>query len=389
MFVVYKKKEISSKNSPKKSKIFSNIPFSPLIKTEKPIINTNSFPFVTNNSFDSGKSLTNFFQNDQTALSTPIKNDFLSKKTKFHIDIIDKSTDKKKKKKNYTTENNSTKTNNSNRIIIPTTEEDIKEGRWETDEHIRFIEAINNYGNDWKEVQKYVGTRSSNQVRSHAQKFFLKLKTFSDPSLGIDFTLDSVKNLSSILNIVKDLEGENKCVNMLYVINEKLSNHNVRINNGIANQNQNKNVIVENNKIIINKESINENSNFNEFIVKKEKFKNISFNKNEKKIVKFCKIKKNKKIRIKNINEDNKNDNIIVKEIKEYIENKEEPNTIIKNGEIFDEIDDCKNSIFEDYNEDNDSNQIEYETNERNSFSFSNCIKEIKTISLINGKYYS
>ena len=73
------------------------------------------------------------------------------------------------------------------------------EGRWNDDEHIRFLEAINIYGNNWREVQKYVKTRSSNQVRSHAQKFILKLKTFKDSSMGIDFTGNSVKNLTEII----------------------------------------------------------------------------------------------------------------------------------------------------------------------------------------------
>ena len=97
MFVIYKKRETNSKNTSKKTKIFSKAPLPPLIASENPIINTNNFSFITNNSFDSGKDLTNFLQNDQTAFSTPIKNEFLSKKTKFHIDIIDKEKDKKRR----------------------------------------------------------------------------------------------------------------------------------------------------------------------------------------------------------------------------------------------------------------------------------------------------
>lgn len=43
-------------------------------------------------------------------------------------------------------------------------------GRWTSEEHKKFLEAIEIYGRDWKKVQDYVGTRTSTQARSHAQK---------------------------------------------------------------------------------------------------------------------------------------------------------------------------------------------------------------------------
>ena len=64
--------------------------------------------------------------------------------------------------------------------LLPTNlekqEEKINHGRWTKEEQIRFIEALWFYGNEWKKVQLHIGTRSSSQSRSHAQKFFLKLK---------------------------------------------------------------------------------------------------------------------------------------------------------------------------------------------------------------------
>ena len=44
------------------------------------------------------------------------------------------------------------------------------------EEHQKFIDGILEYGNEWKKVQQIIKTRSSTQARSHAQKFFLKLK---------------------------------------------------------------------------------------------------------------------------------------------------------------------------------------------------------------------
>ena len=49
-------------------------------------------------------------------------------------------------------------------------------GRWSREEHKKFIEAIIKFGNNWKEVQEYVNSRTSTQARSHAQKFFEKIK---------------------------------------------------------------------------------------------------------------------------------------------------------------------------------------------------------------------
>ena len=49
-------------------------------------------------------------------------------------------------------------------------------GRWSPKEHQKFIEGILRYGNEWKNVQNIIKTRSSTQARSHAQKFFLRLR---------------------------------------------------------------------------------------------------------------------------------------------------------------------------------------------------------------------
>lgn len=43
-------------------------------------------------------------------------------------------------------------------------------GRWSKEEHEKFLEAIKIHGRNWRKVQEYVGTRTSTQARSHAQK---------------------------------------------------------------------------------------------------------------------------------------------------------------------------------------------------------------------------
>ncbi|OMJ92253.1 hypothetical protein SteCoe_5023 [Stentor coeruleus] len=52
-----------------------------------------------------------------------------------------------------------------------------KIGRWNKIEHAAFIEGIKLFGKNWKLVSQHIGTRSSTQVRSHAQKYFLREST--------------------------------------------------------------------------------------------------------------------------------------------------------------------------------------------------------------------
>lgn len=53
---------------------------------------------------------------------------------------------------------------------------EISVGRWTTDEHRVFLKGLEMYqGPAWGEIARMIGTRTSTQVRTHAQKFFTKL----------------------------------------------------------------------------------------------------------------------------------------------------------------------------------------------------------------------
>ena len=81
-----------------------------------------------------------------------------------------------------------------------------KRGHWTQDEHERFIEAINKYGKDWKKIMQVVGTRSSNQIRSHAQKYFIKL-VLQQNKIMINLTCFSFFNQAiSLFNKVSVLD---------------------------------------------------------------------------------------------------------------------------------------------------------------------------------------
>ena len=48
-------------------------------------------------------------------------------------------------------------------------------GRWTREEHEQFLEGLKIYGREWKKVAKRIPTRTSAQIRSHAQKYFAKI----------------------------------------------------------------------------------------------------------------------------------------------------------------------------------------------------------------------
>eukprot|EP00548_Thalassiothrix_antarctica_P007662 CAMPEP_0194150242 /NCGR_PEP_ID=MMETSP0152-20130528/42246_1 /TAXON_ID=1049557 /ORGANISM="Thalassiothrix antarctica, Strain L6-D1" /LENGTH=437 /DNA_ID=CAMNT_0038853037 /DNA_START=27 /DNA_END=1340 /DNA_ORIENTATION=- len=48
-------------------------------------------------------------------------------------------------------------------------------GRWTPEEHQEFLEGLKIFGREWKKVAERIPTRTSAQIRSHAQKYFAKL----------------------------------------------------------------------------------------------------------------------------------------------------------------------------------------------------------------------
>jgi SHAQKYF class myb-like DNA-binding protein len=88
-------------------------------------------------------------------------------------------------------------------------------GRWTDAEHELFLFGLTVYGREWKKVARHIPTRSSTQVRSHAQKYFTKLellnqlqqpeqeKELMQPILNIQQTE------CQILDIQNTVENEN------------------------------------------------------------------------------------------------------------------------------------------------------------------------------------
>ena len=341
---------------------------------------SNNMSLQTNISFDSSKGcfLNSFIQdqyNSDNIQEITNNKSFLGKKTKFKINYINDE------KENFLIENKFKVKEmkiKTEKIFSLIKEKSENEGRWNDDEHLRFIEAISIYGNNWKEVQKYVGTRSSNQVRSHAQKFILKLKTFKDDSLGIDLTDNSVKNLNDIIKVIKEIEKDNKNNNILLFMNQKLSEKNMKTNENTFNKNKKKGKIIKNNNDI--KENIDMNTNIDiNNIVQKIDNKKLIFESNINAInneninnYNYEDLNENKS---KN-NEEKKNEGNIIKN--ECVEDKE------KN--YYFDVDD-KNNLNIKYEIFND---VIFEVNKNEYINFPNeyYSKELNTISIINRGYY-
>ena len=65
---------------------------------------------------------------------------------------------------------------NKGKRHLPDPFSEIGNGKWSDDEHKRFLQALELYGNCWKKVEEYVGTRTCAQIRSHCQKYFRRLR---------------------------------------------------------------------------------------------------------------------------------------------------------------------------------------------------------------------
>ena len=138
--------------------------------------------------------------------------------------------------------NNNNKKNNSKKS------KDSKNGRWTLKEHIEFLNGIAKYGNDLSKIK--INSRSSEQLRSHAQKFFKKLKKVNDEQLGINFTPEYIKNFKDMVNHIKFVNYNYDITNVFLYLSEKNDKKKVKLSykKNYINHNQ------ENNGILLNEE---------------------------------------------------------------------------------------------------------------------------------------
>ena len=94
-------------------------------------------------------------------------------------------------------------------------------GRWKFKEHIQFLEGLDKYGVNWKKIRSLIKTRTLAQIRSHAQKFFMKLKKVKDEQLGIDFTSDNINSIVDMINNIKSINIDYDIIRVFLYLSEK------------------------------------------------------------------------------------------------------------------------------------------------------------------------
>ena len=155
----------------------------------------------------------------------------------------------------------------------------INEGRWSIEEHLKFIEAIVEFGKNWQKVQKYIGSRTISQIRSHAQKFLLKIKSMKNHNPTFDLRGNNIKHLSDIIELIKQKKeysnkGNNFIINTLINLSETISCEIIEPNHYIKKKNKKEEAFIVKHK---NQES-KTNGSYNE---KLDEFNGIQLKENE------------------------------------------------------------------------------------------------------------
>ena len=114
-------------------------------------------------------------------------------------------------------------------------------GRWGREEHLRFLAGCLQYGNNWKKVETYVKTRTSTQIRSHAQKYLKKLdkKYYSkiSPQNQIISSIDSYSDDIYNNNIISKAKENTNNIEEKKPENITNINENAHEENNVNNEN--------------------------------------------------------------------------------------------------------------------------------------------------------
>jgi SHAQKYF class myb-like DNA-binding protein len=74
--------------------------------------------------------------------------------------------------------------------------EEPSNGRWTREEHLNFIKGLELHGKGWKKIAALIKTRTVVQIRTHAQKYFLKLQKARNEASGKVCTENKSKEIA-------------------------------------------------------------------------------------------------------------------------------------------------------------------------------------------------
>ena len=178
-----------------------------------------------------------------------------------------------------------------NDIDLNSGSNDSNNGRWGKEEQKRFAEAVLKYGNNWKKIQGHISSRNITQVRSHAQKFLMKLK---ESELLKGKGLDNNLSWTKVMNFLSKKLTKEELQKVLFSIeqngqkknnngkkNKKNSNKINNENNSDSSLSQNQNCDSNNNTLFFYDYDMYRSNNFNLNEEEKYKIKNKIFKKDE------------------------------------------------------------------------------------------------------------
>ena len=138
---------------------------------------------------------------------------------------------------------------------------DSNNGRWGKEEQKRFAEAVLKYGNDWKKIQNHVFSRNITQVRSHAQKYLMKLK---ECNFLKDKGLEKSLSWTKVMNFLGNVLTHDELKEVLFGVehtnhkkNGKKNYKNIRVIKKNSNNSENKANVCNNSNNYSNSETNN------------------------------------------------------------------------------------------------------------------------------------
>ena len=100
----------------------------------------------------------------------------------------------------------------------------ISTGRWSREERIQFAQCLWKFGTNWSKIIGIITTRDNIQIRSHAQKFLVKLKS-NEEIIKKQLKLNNL-NWAKTFKIIKENFNDEELLSLLISVESELGDNN-------------------------------------------------------------------------------------------------------------------------------------------------------------------